>query len=79
MQNTFNSSNISTFAYANDAVGRRIQRLDTLAAFPSPLTNSFSYNTRSELTSAIMGSNAFGYAYDPIGNRLVSSNDVGGV
>ena len=34
---------------------------------------AFGYNVRSEVTSAAMGTNSYGYAYDPIGNRLSAS------
>ena len=58
---------IRRFEYANDAVGRRTQRADM---DPSDvITNLFDYNPRSELIGAVMGTNSFGYSYDPIGNR----------
>jgi RHS repeat-associated protein len=65
---------ISQFDYQNDALGRRTQRLDTLANMPQSLTNSFGYNARSEVVAALMGTNEYGYAFDPIGNRLASTN-----
>ncbi len=74
--NTFNLStfqpfNLSTFAYANDAAGRRISRIDTFDG--AATANTFGYNARSEVVSALMGTNSYGYAYDPIGNRLSAS------
>lgn len=33
------------------------------------LTNAFGYNLKSEVTSAMMGENEYGYNYDAIGNR----------
>ena len=40
------------------------------------ITNAFGYNVRSEVTSALMGTNAYGYVFDPIGNRIVSTNNA---
>jgi hypothetical protein len=67
---------ISQFDYANDALGRRVSRLDVGAGVPSPRTNDFGYNLRSELTEASMGTNRYGYCYDPIGNRQTASNNA---
>jgi len=36
------------------------------------VTNVFGYHPRSEVTEALMGDNAYGYAYDPLGNRMCS-------
>jgi RHS repeat-associated protein len=68
--NTSGTNRISQFDYANDAVGRRTQRVDS-----SSLTNNFGYNSRSELVEALMGINNFSYRYDPIGNRTVATNN----
>ena len=68
ISNTWNGTAIGNFAYANDAIARRVARVDN-----NIVTNLFGYNMRSELTSAIMGSNAYGYVFDPIGNRLTSA------
>ena len=81
--NTFDGSLVSTFAYDHDAAGRRTVRIDG-AATPPARTNTFGYNARSELTSAVMpaplpagGTNSYAYAYDPIGNRReASANEV---
>ena len=40
------------------------------------ITNAFGYNVRSEVTSAAMGINTYGYVFDPIGNRIVSTNNA---
>ena len=73
--NTFGTNVVSTFAYAYDALSRRTQRLDTTDS--ALTTNTFSYNVRSELIDATMGTNTYSYAYDPIGNRqLASANEV---
>ena len=69
--NAWNDSPISSFAYQNDAIGLRAERTDS-----GSVTNRFGYNHRSEVTFAVMGTNVFGYAYDPIGNRLVATNNA---
>ncbi len=66
--NTFGNNPLSRFDYANDVLGRRVQRIDSGSA-----TNIFGYNTRSELTSAAMGVNNYGYQYDAIGNRQTAT------
>ena len=72
--NSFNGNLISAFDYANDALGRRTARLDSLLAGVA-VTNAFGYNTRSEVTSADMGTNTYGYVFDPIGNRITATNN----
>ena len=67
VSNTFGTNVVSTFAYEYDAISRRTQRLDTTDS--ALTTNTFSYNVRSELIDATMGTNTYSYAYDPIGNR----------
>lgn len=71
--NAFGSTLISAFDYVNDAAGRRVSRIDTFDG--TTTTNTFGYNVRSEVTSAAMGTNTYGYAYDPIGNRITSSHN----
>ena len=75
IQNKTNGIVLSQYGYGNDSLGRRTNRIDTLASYASPLTNAFTYNTRSELTNAVMDTNTFGYAFDNIGNRLTSSSN----
>jgi RHS repeat-associated protein len=65
IENQHGTNLISSFAYTNDELGRRTARVDS-----ATVTNTFGYNQRSEVISAIMGVNDHGYAYDPIGNRL---------
>jgi RHS repeat-associated protein len=67
--NMAGANRVNQFDYLNDAIGRRTQRLDTLAGYALPVTNEFGYNPRSELTRAAMGTNKFGYVFDSIGNR----------
>ena len=57
-----------------DATGRRVSRFDSFDG--ATTTNTFGYNIRSEVISALMGTNTYGYAYDPIGNRLTSSHNA---
>ncbi|MCF7855854.1 MAG: hypothetical protein K9N51_13730 [Candidatus Pacebacteria bacterium] len=57
---------VSKFAYQNDALGRRTERVDS---YSGVVTNRFAYNARSEVTNAVMGADSFAWAYDPIGNR----------
>jgi RHS repeat-associated protein len=74
VSNGVGSTLISRFDYVNDAVGRRILRID---AGSTVATNVFGYNSRSELTTALMGANSFAWELDPIGNRVSdSSNSV---
>jgi RHS repeat-associated protein len=75
--NTFQGQPIGSFAYANDAIARRVSRADQSAiSAQSVATNLFACNARSELLSAQMGTNAYGYVYDPIGNRITASNNA---
>lgn len=69
--NTAGANPISRFDYGNDELARRTRRVDNAA-----VTNNFGYNLRSELTSAAMGTNNYGYQYDPIGNRLTATNNA---
>jgi RHS repeat-associated protein len=71
VSNTWNFGSFSTFVYTNDALARRTRRVDNMG-----VTNEFGYNGRSELTAAQMGTNRYGYIYDPIGNRTVSTNNA---
>jgi YD repeat-containing protein len=73
--NSFNGNLISAFDYANDALGRRNARLDSLPAGVA-ITNAFGYNARSEVTTAAMGTNTYGYVFDPIGNRITATNNA---
>ncbi len=62
------------FGYVNDAVGRRVQRADV--EISTVISNLFAYNTRSELTGALMDTNTFSYQYDSIGNRVTATNNA---
>jgi RHS repeat-associated protein len=71
INNQWGTNLVSSFTYDNDAVGRRTKRVDNAS-----ITNSFDYNIRSEVIEALMGTNTYGYAYDPIGNRLSEVRDL---
>jgi hypothetical protein len=73
VSNRYNDATVSAFDYINDALARRTQRIDSGSA---ATTNQFGYNPRSELIDASMGTNAYGYAYDSIGNRLAVTNNA---
>ena len=88
---TFGNNTISQYDYANDALGRRTSRADSGLAFANPAFDAYSYNVRSEVTGAqryhgtdvsdtstVYGGRQFGYAYDPIGNRISASETIGG-
>jgi RHS repeat-associated protein len=68
--NAWNATTISAFAYTNDAAGRRTNREDSGSAFASTLTNTFGYNSKSEVTSANMRNGTSSYTFDQIGNRI---------
>ena len=77
MTNSFNGNLISAFDYINDEIGRRTARLDALPGAVAT-TNVFGYNTRSEVISANMGTNTYGYVFDPIGSRITATNNAEG-
>ena len=76
VSNLWDTSVISAYGYANDALGRRVSRADSGMAFAQPQANAFSYNPRSEVIGAVMHTNTYGYAFDPIGNRLSSTENT---
>jgi RHS repeat-associated protein len=76
VRNETSAGVISQYDYSNDAIGNRVSRHDSGLAFAQAQTNLFGYNPRSEVTGAVMHTNAYGYAFDPIGNRIVSHRDT---
>lgn len=58
---------VSRRAYAYDALGRPTAR--TLLRQGTTRRDVFSYNGRSELAAATLGTDAYAYDYDNIGNR----------
>jgi len=72
VENIAGTNQVSKYEYSNDAIGRRTQRIDTLSGIT---TNTFGYNDRSELISAMMGTNSYNYVFDNIGNRIATTNN----
>ena len=72
--NHFNGAFVSAFSYVNDEAGRRIARRDTRPA-SREVRNEFKYNLKGEVVFAYMGTNMYGFSYDPIGNRISSTNN----
>ena len=66
----FNSSLVESHLYTFDALSRPTTRT-TGATGVSPVDSTFSYNNRSEVVSAAIGTNSFAHAYDDIGNHLL--------
>ncbi|PID76196.1 MAG: hypothetical protein CSB22_00370 [Deltaproteobacteria bacterium] len=84
--NAFDTTQISTYGYVYDKIGRRTSVANTGLAFSEPGFNLYQYNDRNEVT----GSNRYAgeditnvslpvepetrlYAYDPIGNRQTAA------
>ena len=91
VHNRYGDRTISRFDYTNDEIGRRVSRVDSGEAFAETAFDRYSYNERSELTGArrFFGADladesrpvpdrAFEYAYDPIGNRISSTEEKNG-
>ena len=60
------AGDVRSFSYAYDACGRPVGRD----------SDSFAYNARGEVTSAVLDGSSYRYAYDPIGNRT-SATEAG--
>ncbi|MBT7701859.1 MAG: RHS repeat protein [Verrucomicrobia bacterium] len=71
VSNFWDTTSISSFGYGNDALGRRTNRVDG-----GSVTNDFAYDALSQVTNAVMDTDAFSYAYDPIGNRETASSNA---
>jgi len=70
------NGSVSTYAYTNDALGRRTNVTRSGSAFSDTNILTYGYNSRSEVISAQSNVNAnynFAYSYNPIGNRLNST------
>ena len=80
---TLQPFNLSTFAYLNDALGRRVEVTRSGAAFGdlAGATDAYGYNLRSEVVSSrrtlsdspVRGFD-YDYDYDPIGNRISATD-----
>ena len=88
VHNRYGARTISRFDYTNDELGRRVARVDSGEAFSESACELYSYNDRSEVVgsqrffgsdlsdrSRLVPNRSFGYSYDPIGNRLSSTED----
>jgi YD repeat-containing protein len=71
VHNRHGTNLISSFDYTNDVLARRTQRVDN-----NTVTNDFGYNVRSKVIGAVMGTNSYSYAFDPIVNRLTATNNA---
>ena len=63
-----NGSSIYSYDTTFDLLGRPVNATDSQS-----LVRSYLYNRRNELAAATIGTNAYEYAYDTIGNRTVAS------
>ncbi|MBQ6330973.1 MAG: hypothetical protein IJI35_18295 [Kiritimatiellae bacterium] len=64
----FNDESIDSHSYAYDALSRPTARTDGGTGC-QPVQSSFTYNDRSEIIAASIGTNHFDHAYDTIGNQ----------
>ena len=72
----FNSTSVDSNAYSFDALSRPVERVASRTGC-QPVHSAFSYNERSEVLSAAIGTNLFVHAYDAIGNHtLHAANGV---
>ncbi|WP_372846049.1 RHS repeat domain-containing protein, partial [Pontiella sp.] len=73
VENKVGSDLVSSFSYTYDEIARRTDRTDTFED-NSSVDNSFGYNARDEVTSAMFGTDSYSYQFDDIGNRLTATN-----
>ena len=73
MRRDYSLGTQSVYWYSTDydLIGRPTNATDSVS-----LMREWLYNNRSELASATIGTNHYGYSYDTIGNRLWSADDV---
>ncbi len=62
--------------YDYDAAGRLTNRTQHRFGDETNRLDAFGYNVRSELTSAALGENDYAYTFDPIGNRIVTTENT---
>ncbi|MGN0868440.1 MAG: hypothetical protein ACI4O9_02805, partial [Akkermansia sp.] len=63
-------------SYSYDTLGRPLTRSTTRSG-QATRSDSFGYNTRSELASATVNGISYGYGYDNIGNRTTATEGEG--
>ena len=68
------ATTVAQRTYTYDTLGRPLTR--STARNNQTVTDSFGYNTRSELTSATVNNGSYGYAYDNIGNRTTAQENA---
>ncbi|MEE1266540.1 MAG: hypothetical protein UHH87_09660, partial [Akkermansia sp.] len=68
------NTGIAHRSYTYDALGRPLTR--TTSRNNATVTDTFGYNTRSELTSAQVNNAAYAYDYDNIGNRKTAQENA---
>ncbi|MBR4654761.1 MAG: hypothetical protein IKO72_15505 [Kiritimatiellae bacterium] len=67
----FNGLPVYWYSTGYDLLGRPTNAVDSVS-----LVREWLYNRRSELASAQIGQNLYGYAYDTIGNRLWAADNL---
>jgi RHS repeat-associated protein len=72
------TASVSSYSYTYDALGRRMTREQSGSAFAHTSTDTFTYNTRSEVTAStndvqLAAEYTPSYSYDQIGNRKTST------
>ena len=65
---SFGAQSVYWYSTDYDLIGRPTNATDSVS-----LMRDWSYNNRSELAAASIGTNLYGYSYDTIGNRLWSA------
>ena len=71
----FNSSLVDSNVYAFDALSRPTARTTSRPGC-QPVQSAFTYNDRSEVLSAAIGTNLFTHAYDDIGNHTLFGDNA---
>ena len=73
---TLSNAVVSQFDYSVNSIGQRTSRSQTGTAFTAASTDTFAYNDRGEVIGSTNSLNSVldrAYAYDPIGNRLTTT------
>ncbi|MEM7790417.1 MAG: RHS repeat-associated core domain-containing protein [Verrucomicrobiota bacterium] len=83
VDNQLPGSSVSRYTYTYDGLGRRADREQSGSAFTQTNTDTFSYNSRSEVTGSandVLTGIAYNpsYSFDQIGNRTGDTIDVSG-
>ena len=68
---SFGAQSVYWYSTDYDLIGRPTNATDSVS-----LMRDWSYNNRSELAAASIGTNLYGYSYDTIGNRLWSAANL---